>query len=374
MHDDAVIAFPYDWRLAVETNSARLAAILPGALERWRRHPAQRRAARIHPEERAAQIVLVGHSMGGLVARGLSAIESGLDDVRAIVTLGTPFHGSLLALQLLANGGGGPATLSREALRDVARTMPGVYDLLPSYPCVFTGDALRRLDSAQVASVGGDARMARDALDRRAAYAGTALPDHRVVIGSAQATAQSVEIDGSGVVVHQHTYRRHRDDNLSADEIGRPRPVDYRGDGTVALHAAQLPEVKATPVAQQHGALARTPSVIDIVREVVRDVDLGLVLGGRDLGLAVPDSAEPEVAVPVRVEVDSDPHLLVVTVEDVNSAFRETYRRFRFEDDAAVVFDVNFPATGLYRVLASNGHDPVSSLVMVGEEPDDDAG
>jgi pimeloyl-ACP methyl ester carboxylesterase len=372
VEDAAVREFPYDWRLAVEVNAARLAVTLHDALKAWRRHPAQVEAARRHPEGRPAEIVLIGHSMGGLVARALSGVQGGLDDVRAIVTLGTPFHGAVRALGLLADGAGGPWTLSREALRDVGRTMPGLYDLLPSYPCVFADDRLGRLEPAHVEAIGGDSGLAGDALAARTRYDGTVLPGHHLVLGTAQATPQTVQILGGEVLIENHTYVRQRDGGLATDGIGRPLKVDYLGDGTVYLHAAQLPGVRVTPIAQQHGALARCQSVIDIAREVAREVDLGVVLGGADLGLTAPSAAMPNSPVPVRVRA-GDPHLVVLTVESTGSPFRETYRRHRL-DDGELVFDVDFPAPGLYRVLASNGHDPVSSLVHVGAETDDDTG
>jgi pimeloyl-ACP methyl ester carboxylesterase len=371
--DAAVLEFPYDWRLGVEVNAAQLASTLHDALPRWRRHPAQVEAARRHPEERPAAIVLIGHSMGGLVAQALSTVPGGLEDVRAVITLGTPFHGSVRAMELLSHGAGGPWTLSRQALRDVGRTMPGLYDLLPSYPCVFADDQLRRPEPAHIAAIGGDVGLARDTLAARARRAQAVVPGHHLVLGSAQVTPQSVEIRGGEVFAQVHTYIRHRDGSLEADDIGRPRKIDYLGDGTVYLHAAQLPRVTATAIAQQHGALARTPSVIDIAREVARQVDLGIVLGGRELGLTVPASAVPNSLIPVRVRVDDDPHLVEVTVEDTGSSFRETYRRFRV-DESDLVFNIDFPVPGLYRVLASQGDDPVSSLVLVGAETDGDAG
>ncbi len=371
--DAAVLEFPYDWRLGVDVNAARLSAALHDALPRWRRHPAQIEAARRHPEERLASIVLVGHSMGGLVAQGLSTIAGGLEDVRAIVTLGTPFHGSVRAMELLADGTGGPWTLSREALRGAGRTMPGLYDLLPSYACIFADDELCQPKPADIAAIGGDLGLASAAMDARARRAQHILPGHRLVFGSSQTTPQSVEISSGEILVQTHTYTRYRDGSLGADAIGRPLKVDYLGDGTVYLHAAQLSGVTGTPIAQQHGALARTPSVIDIVGEIVREIDLGVVLGGHELGLTAPATAMPATLVPVRVRVDDDPHLVEVTVEDTGSSFRETHRRFRM-DEHELVFDIDFPTPGLYRVLASQGDDPVSSLVLVGGEIDDDAG
>ena len=75
----APILYDYDWRRGVDELGAALA-------ERIRNEPSDR-------------IMIVAHSMGGLVARAaLRLLEA--DDIRQIVTLGSPHHGTWLA-QLL---------------------------------------------------------------------------------------------------------------------------------------------------------------------------------------------------------------------------------------------------------------------------------
>jgi hypothetical protein len=59
--------------------------------------------------------------------------------VRATVTLGTPFFGASKAVLLLGSGRGSPVPLPRARVRRLAVTLPGVYDLLPSYRCVSDG-------------------------------------------------------------------------------------------------------------------------------------------------------------------------------------------------------------------------------------------
>jgi hypothetical protein len=54
-----LITFPYDWRLSNRFNGRRLAKVALDALERWRRVPGMQ----------DARLVLVCHSMGGLIAR-----------------------------------------------------------------------------------------------------------------------------------------------------------------------------------------------------------------------------------------------------------------------------------------------------------------
>ncbi|MFC5751261.1 lipase family alpha/beta hydrolase [Actinomadura rugatobispora] len=128
----AVHEFPYDWRRSNEYTARRLRSFVESTLrERRSRAP-------------GAKAVLVAHSMGGLVARYYAEC---LDDerlVRRVVTIGTPYQGSVKALGLLANGfvRVGPAKLR---LGELARSFPSVAELLPTYPCVGpSADELRR--------------------------------------------------------------------------------------------------------------------------------------------------------------------------------------------------------------------------------------
>jgi hypothetical protein len=51
-----------------------------------------------------ARLILVAHSMGGLVARYFLEVFDGWRDTRMLVTFGTPFRGSLNALDFLGSG------------------------------------------------------------------------------------------------------------------------------------------------------------------------------------------------------------------------------------------------------------------------------
>ncbi|MGH3625402.1 MAG: hypothetical protein ACRDQ5_27080, partial [Sciscionella sp.] len=103
-HPDAVLEFGYDWRLPVLDNARLLARAAHAHLTAWRAHPTHDHARRISPDERPAQLVLVAHSMGGLLARALPLVEGTNDshgdvpaltpDIRATITLGTPFEGA----------------------------------------------------------------------------------------------------------------------------------------------------------------------------------------------------------------------------------------------------------------------------------------
>ncbi len=145
--------FPYDWR----RDNRRAARLLEVAVEEWL--DARRKD---HPD---ARVVFVAHSMGGLVARYYIEKLGGWKDTRALITFGTPFRGSVNALDFTANGFTkklGPLTIAD--LSDVLRSLPSVYQLMPLYHCYDPGDGnlVPPLEYEGIPNVDFD--MAQDAL------------------------------------------------------------------------------------------------------------------------------------------------------------------------------------------------------------------
>ena len=279
-HRDAVGAFPYDWRLPVHFNSKLLHRFLKAHLAAWRSHPAYVEARRVDPERRDAGLTIVAHSMGGLVAQGLGGpgIEDGFRDVRRIITLGTPFYGSVKSAVLLSNGES-PVPLPRRRLRKAVITMPGVYDLLPRGRCVPAGPAeVTRLDAGDVESMGGRRDLAENALGDYAGRKEVRLPGHRPIVGILQPTWQSLELRDGAAIPAYLSYRFDSDDELLLDDYGRPLLHDDQGDGTVWRYSARPKGADAVPLAQQHGALAKSEEAISTLAGIVTDRgDLGAV-------------------------------------------------------------------------------------------------
>ncbi|MEO7244871.1 MAG: hypothetical protein ABIX12_06970, partial [Rubrivivax sp.] len=87
-------AFPYDWRRDNRVSAQRLQTQAMDALNRWRSTSGNA----------DAKLVLIGHSMGGLIARHFVECLGGWQVTRTLLTLGTPHRGSLNAVGFLANG------------------------------------------------------------------------------------------------------------------------------------------------------------------------------------------------------------------------------------------------------------------------------
>lgn len=257
--------FPYDWRRDNRVAARKLARQAPVWLEAWREKSG-------NPE---AKIVLVAHSMGGLVGRYFVECLEGWKIVRTLFSFGTPYRGAGNALGFLCNGfvwKAGPIGLfdGTEALR----SFDSVYQLLPTYPFVDDGgqtlsrvsdidlpnlDRRRAVAAAQFHAEIANARAA-NGNDPKYLRAGTKV---RPVVGLAQPTWQSATLSqGALTMVYAHSGE------------------DLKGDGTV-------PRVSAIPVedddasaayfATTHSALQSVPAGLDHLKGVLTSaaIDLG---------------------------------------------------------------------------------------------------
>lgn len=216
------IPFPYDWRRDNRVAARQLAEVTQRALHE------QRRA---NPD---AKLILIGHSMGGLVARYFLECLDGWKDTRMLITFGTPYRGSLNAVGFLANGFEkkvGPFKVAD--LTELLRSLTSVYQLLPIYPCIDEGDGrlLRPAETTRVTHLDPTRADAAEHDFHRAierAVAGRAEADPYTihpVVGLTQATNQAA---------------RRRDDG-TVELVQSYEGEDLDGDGTV-------PRVSATPI------------------------------------------------------------------------------------------------------------------------------
>ena len=355
-------AFPYDWRRDNRVIAKRLEASAMDWLKAWRASSGNA----------DAKLVLIGHSMGGLVARYFIECLGGWQVTRTLMTLGTPHRGSLNAVGFLENGmkkGIGPFGLD---LSPLLRSLTSVYQLLPIYPCVSNqGAAMQRIAEAAQAGLLSHVNAPRataarafhqeiqDAQARNAKDA--AYSEHGPVlvpiVGIEQPTAQSVLIEGGKLSL------------LNSFE-----GVDQGGDGTV-------PRASGTPIemndakrevyaAETHGALQNADGTLANLKGVLtRDrIDFRKFQRAEDaamLTLEVDDVVLPGAALALRVRPSEGSPKISVTLTPLagGAAIDEPLARDAEPGWQQGAFNL---APGVWRVTAhAEGATPVSDLVVV---------
>ncbi|MEU9733340.1 hypothetical protein [Streptomyces sp. NPDC048002] len=278
-----LLTFPYDWRLDNRVHAHRLAKEIDAHLRAFRERTGAARA----------QVVIVAHSMGGLIARYYLEVLGGWRDCRALITLGTPHRGSPRALDALANG-----HRHLPGVAALTRRLPSVHQLLPVYPVLDSGSGHLRLAEAGPLP-GPHPGLLADAVEfhREIETAARGPADGpRVlvpVVGTRQrSTLQSARFDGGAV-------------RCTTDPPGPRVPAELAdGDGTVprlSAMPAHLPEHECRFVAEAHSALQLPRVLTGQLLELLRHLQLPHL---RDvLGPGTPGSAAP---VPAAISSDLD--------------------------------------------------------------------
>jgi pimeloyl-ACP methyl ester carboxylesterase len=222
----------FDWRLGID-------ALARGLVERLE-------------AERVTDAQLVGHSMGGLVARAALSLAEGR--VSRVVQIGAPNFGSyapVLALRAVYPTVRKLAALdfkhsAEDYARVIFRTLPSLHELLPSplrapdvdlFDVASWPDDDLRPDVAML-TAGHAAQLRWPRADPRCLH----------VVGVRQETVTGV--------------RRKRD--------GFEFIVTHEGDGTVPLAMAVLPGNQAWYVPEKHGGLPNNGRVISAVVDLLR--------------------------------------------------------------------------------------------------------
>ncbi|GHC50339.1 hypothetical protein GCM10010309_06580 [Streptomyces violaceochromogenes] len=370
----AVLPFPYDWRLSVEYNGALLADAARRHLKAWRDHAAHRHHLARHPEAGPARILFVAHSMGGLLVREVLYRGDLRHDIRAVMTVGTPFSGSVKAAVMLNSGKGGPLLLPPAVLRDVAPTMPGLYDLLPAYRALDDGHDTRIPTVDDIVELGGVRELAEATVSWRTTRQDTPLPGHVTVVGLGKKTLQSYRMRAGTAVGQRFMPVRDRgDDRVLLDAERRRRTEDGMGDGTVYQFAARPARGATEPITvfQDHTALARSRTVIDqacgMLRGLSRPDELGAVLGNGTFALDVPEWAEPDAPVAIEVSGWDGSSDLRCTVREVSGRDEVLYPDLTPVpgEEGKLVAACVAGRPGLYEIEVVGGVEPVIQLVLV---------
>lgn len=229
----APVCYDYDWRLGVDQLGAAL--------------------ARHIREDASEKVMLVGHSMGGLVCRAALSF-AGMEHVRRLVLLGTPNFGSFAPLQALR---GTYAVVRRIAMlvndhtaealaSDIFHSFPSLYHMLPARGILGGLDLLERGNWPR------SGPQPQTSLLRHARRIQRALPraDSRVatIVGVGQETVTAVSRRGQEFVY----------------------TITRQGDGTVPVSSAALPGARNHYVPVAHSELTRDASVAAAVIDLLR--------------------------------------------------------------------------------------------------------
>ncbi|KMS86693.1 hypothetical protein ACZ91_35360 [Streptomyces regensis] len=373
-HRDAVMTFPYDWRLPVAVNARRLARDAREHLQRWLRHDAHAAARKQAVDERPARLVFIAHSMGGLITHAALTQSGDSDlasDTRGVMTLGTPYRGSVVAANILNAIQGGPLPLPHRRLADAAATMPAVHELLPRYPCLEDGLDVRGLTPADVADLGGDKDLFTQAQDYFDALYTRPLPHHRPVVGIRQDTVQSMQLINGVVRASEYAFRWDNNGEIKRDDHGIPRRYLVWGDGTVPRGSASLTR-PTIPVVAQHGAIAKGSEACHVVADyLLEDDHLGPDQAEDGIGLNMPDYVTPGTPWECLVAGTNDPAQVDCTITTTTGNWQTNIELETVADDKLGA-QITLPEPGLYRVTAKDAYGPaVTQLVFAGPDVQD---
>ncbi|HRF48383.1 MAG TPA: hypothetical protein PLC98_12225 [Anaerolineales bacterium] len=347
--DDAnFYAFPYDWRRDNRVSARKLGRFVETQLPKWRAWSGAS----------DAQVILIGHSMGGLVARFYVEALGGWKHCRALITIGSPHRGALGAVDTLSNG-------FKKLVWDfsgLVRSFSSIHQLLPVYPAV-------RVDGAWVRPAETDAipnvereravaarvefhdaiRLARESHLNEPGYRQLLIP----WVGTRQDTSQSAEVV-NGVL------------RLSYDPPAGLAAALADGDGTV-------PRVSTTPaglenqqierfVVERHGWMTNAESALEPLLDTLQQVGAPAVPGDfhgalesttrAALGLRLESVFYPEETpeVGLRVHAASEPVELRLTVQSTEPGAAPVVREVRVAPDEPHVETFADLAPGLYRL------------------------
>jgi hypothetical protein len=351
---------PYDWRRDNRAAAWKLKRRAHEWLARWRQSSGNG----------DAKLILVAHSMGGLVSRYFLECLEGWKDTRALITYGTPYRGSLNAVNTLANGEKhGPfGVLDITPLTD---SLTSIYQLMPVYPVYDAGggDLLRIGETKGIPGINPDRATAALAFHHEIRNKVKENDDehgrerYRIfpIVGTHQPTNQSARIVGGRVVVEQ-IYKGE----------------DMSGDGTV-------PRVSATPIefkgdsmyaATRHGSLQNDDATLTQLSGIFTGlyIDLGDFMGRGDtapgkahLSLDVEDLYWEGEPVNVRVRADRHVEGLRAALVNADTGAEVASRTLAGESDGWQQGEFGGVGAGFYRIVVAGGDSvaPVADIFEV---------
>lgn len=349
--------FPYDWRRDNRVAARLLARRSHDWLNRWKEKSGNS----------DAKLILVVHSMGGLVARHFIECQEGWKSVRLLLSFGTPYRGSGRALNFLSNGiqkKFGPLTVFDATA--TLRSFESVYQLLPIYPFVENGEGkLTRVSelpipnidrSRAVAAYGFHEEIREAAAAHTDDYYRERGPKVRPIVGIEQPTFQSAKLVAGKIEMS---------DLYEGKEL--------HGDGTVSRVSA-IPigadEATATYVATSHAGLNSVSGALEHLRGVLTGAQIDLDKFRRETGeagkisLHLADAFDADAPVTIAATTSIYVQSLDAVVERLDEP-AEPLTPILSLSQGVYLSDIRLPA-GLYRVtIARKNFQPVSDVFLV---------
>lgn len=246
--------FPYDWRRDNRANARLLKRLIDKRLQCWRQYTGIK----------DAKVILLAHSMGGLISRYYVEVLEGWRDCKALFTFGTPHRGSVNSLDFLANG----YKQMFLDLTELMRSFTSVYQLLPIYKMLKVGNEYHRI--AEIGNIPNvNQEKARNALAFHREIE-AAVEEHQKdenyrnsyrlipMLGMYQPTLQSAELVNGKLTV-SHSLPKWIND-----------PLLSHGDGTVPYLSAIPIELsndyRETYVAEKHSSIQNHKQILNELR------------------------------------------------------------------------------------------------------------
>ncbi|AGZ40705.1 esterase/lipase family protein [Actinoplanes friuliensis] len=341
-----LVAFTWDWRFDLQVAAQRLLETVERRLAEWRDKGGG---------DRESRVVLIGHGEGGLIASHYLGMLGGWDRTRLFVPIGTPFRGTLRALEFLTNG----ASID-PVLVDFLQGLSPLHQVVPIDPVVDLGTGiLARPSDVDLPRYGvGNSRFLDEIAGPPSPPASSVVAP---IVGIGQATAATAQLVSGRLRIR-----------TNAD-----------GDSVVSIASGQPPyqvdDRRIFFAPGRQGYLPSDPRVIDYLSALLDARDVSSLGRTRTpsapltASIAIADhfrAGEPVTGI-LRAEGRSD---IMLHVSEVHTDRRVLERRIVLRNDQTP-FTLNLPAAPGLLLRASVVVDgrPVADADFMIVPPDPDS-
>lgn len=369
-----LVEFAYDWRRDNRVSARRLQVLIDKVLPAWRAYTG-------NPE---ARVILIAHSMGGLVSRYYLEVLQGWKDCRALITFGTPFHGALGALNYLANG----YNLGFFDISKLARSCLSTYQLLPTYCAIKNGS-----NFVHVGDVPNLPNLRQDYVTNASKFhaeIAAAVKENSACADYNRSGYKLMPVVGAGQTTDQSAVWNERVLRVSSSLPEGLDPIFGEGDGTVPRISAIPEEWRSAGaenyIIERHGSLQVNNTVLNDIRRRIEQMQvpgLGPLRGGLaemsmqigiDLGLEEGYPRGEDIRVGARLVGADAKETFAGKLKLSIEAVRDNSVVFNDEKDieAGLSFCVHGGLTsGFYRAIVrpsieeANSPKPISDVFVV---------